>query len=140
MNKINAGRVILGGLLAGLVLNIGEFLLNNTILGKQWEAAMQALNLPLMSGRAVVWFIVISFLMGIPMVWLYAAVRPRLGAGPKTALVTGLVVWFLVWLLGFGHSLVTGEYPTKLVWSSIIWGFFEVPIATLAGTWLYKEG
>ncbi len=29
MNNINMGRVMLGGLVAGLVLNIGEILLND---------------------------------------------------------------------------------------------------------------
>ncbi len=53
MAKINMGRVILGGLLAGLVLNIGEFLLNEPILGKQWAAAMEALNLPPIGGSAI---------------------------------------------------------------------------------------
>ena len=50
MAKINMGRVILGGLLAGWVLNIGEFLLNEPILGKQWVAAMEALNRPPIGG------------------------------------------------------------------------------------------
>ncbi|HSE60477.1 MAG TPA: hypothetical protein VLA99_17380 [Nitrospiraceae bacterium] len=27
--------------------------------------------------------------------WLYAAIRPRFGAGPKTALYAGLGVWVL---------------------------------------------
>ena len=31
---MNYGRVILGGLVAGLVLNIGEFLLNGVILAQ----------------------------------------------------------------------------------------------------------
>lgn len=139
MAKINMGRVILGGLLAGLVLNIGEFLLNEPILGKQWAAAMEALNRPPISGSAIGWYVVISFVLGIAMVWLYAAIRPRYGAGPKTALCTGLAVWFFMWLLGFGTSIVMGLYPTKLVLITVVWGLFEVPIAALAGAWLYKE-
>ncbi|MGI8918820.1 MAG: hypothetical protein ACR2H6_09465, partial [Pyrinomonadaceae bacterium] len=35
MKNINLGRVLLGGLLAGLILNVGEFLLNDVILGTQ---------------------------------------------------------------------------------------------------------
>jgi hypothetical protein len=34
MKKINMGRVLLGGLIAGVVLNIGEFLLNGVVLAK----------------------------------------------------------------------------------------------------------
>ena len=139
MAKINMGRTILGGLLAGLVLNIGEFLLNEPILGKQWEAAMQSLNRPPIGGGAIGWFVVMSFVLGIAIVWLYAAIRPRYGAGPKTALCAGLAVWFFVWLWGFGGTIVLGLYPTKLVLITVVWGLVEVPIASLAGAWLYKE-
>ena len=37
MGKINFGRVLLGGLVAGLVINIGEYLLNGVVLAKQME-------------------------------------------------------------------------------------------------------
>ena len=37
---MNTGRIIGAGLLAGLVLNIGEYVLNGIILAPQWEAAM----------------------------------------------------------------------------------------------------
>ena len=37
MGKINLGRVLLGGLLAGLILNIGEFVLNEKVLGPQMK-------------------------------------------------------------------------------------------------------
>ena len=86
MTKINIVRVILGGLLAGLVLNIGEFLVNGLILGEQWAAVTAARNLPPMSGGAMASLVVLNFVVGIAIVWLYAAIRPRYGAGPKTAI------------------------------------------------------
>lgn len=139
MGKINISRLILGGLLAGLVLNIGEFVLNGPILGEQWGAAMEALNLLPIGRSAIVWFVIMSFLLGIVIVWLYAAFRPRFGLGPKTAVISGLTVWFFVWVWSFGGTLIIGLYPTKLVLITIGWGLFEVPIASLAGAWLYKE-
>jgi len=54
--------------------------------------------------------------------------------------ITGLAVWFVVWLLGFGGFGVSGMFPGNLVVITLIWGFFEVPIVTLAGAWLYQEG
>ncbi|MFQ6084289.1 MAG: hypothetical protein ACE5WD_13155 [Candidatus Aminicenantia bacterium] len=139
MAKINMVRVILGGLLTGLVVNIGEFLLNEPILGKEWETMMEALNLPPMGGSAMVWFVVTTFVLGIGIMWLYAAIRPRFGAGPKTAIFAGLAAWFFAWLIGFGSTIIMGLFPTKLVMITLVWGFFELPIASLAGAWLYKE-
>jgi hypothetical protein len=141
MGKINLGRVIIGGLLAGVVLNVLEFLLNEPILGSQWAVAMEALGRMLPEGAgAIIGYIIWNFLMGIALVWFYAAARPRFGPGPKTAIYMGLAVWFVVWFLGFGGTLLAGMFPTNLVVITLIWEFFEVPIATLAGGWLYKEG
>ena len=38
MKNINLGKVLIGGLLAGLILNVGEFLLNDVILGAHRQA------------------------------------------------------------------------------------------------------
>jgi hypothetical protein len=46
MKKINLGRVLLGGLIAGVVLNIGEFLLNEVVLGDDMRADFARLGLP----------------------------------------------------------------------------------------------
>lgn len=140
MAKINLGRVIMGGLLAGVVLNVGEYILNQPILGDEWEAAMRALNLEPASGSAVALYVIWSFVMGIAIVWIYAAIRPRFGPGPKTAVIAGLSVWFLVWLMGFGATMITGMFPTSLVLVTLLWALVEVTLAALAGGWLYREG
>lgn len=139
MGKINVGRVVLGGLLAGVVLNIGEYILNEPILGQEWKAAMERLNVSPPEGSVIAWYVVMGFILGIAIVWLYAAIRPRYGAGPKTAIIAGLAAWFFVWLWGPVSLSVTGLFPAKPVMVTIIWGFFEAPIAALAGAWLYRE-
>ncbi len=141
MSGINLGRVVLGGLLAGLVLNVGEFVLNVPILGEQWTAAMESLNRPMAEDPSMlIFWVLYSFVMGIVMMWVYAGMRPRFGAGPKTAVIAGLTVWFIGWFLAFGTTAVQGLFPTGLVVTTLVWGIFEAPIATVAGAWLYKEG
>jgi hypothetical protein len=120
-------------------MNIGEFVLNEPILGAQWEAAMAALNLSAPAGSAIAIFVVAGFILGIAMVWTYAAIRPRMGAGPKTAICAGLLVWFFVYLWPSSGFLAMGIFPANLVLISVVWGFFEVPIAAVAGAWLYQE-
>ena len=139
MGKINVGRVIIGGLLTGVVLNIGEFILNEPVLGDQWTAAMAALNKPPIGGSMIAWFVLQTFVIGIGLIWLYAAMRPRFGAGPKTAIWAGLTVWFFAILCGFGSTAIMGLFPGKLVGIVLVWDLIEVPLATLAGAWLYKE-
>ncbi len=138
MGKINKGRVLLGGLLAGLVITIIELVVHLAILSDQWREALAALNLqPLSGGEIAVWAVKL-FLAGIFIVWLYAAIRPRYGAGPKTAVCAGLAVWFIAWLLAWGGSVYT-IFPCGLVGTGVGLGLVEAVLGALAGGWVYKE-
>ena len=139
MGQINMGRVVLGGLLAGLVINIGEFVLNEPILGAQWVTAMEAMGRSAPGGSAIATFVVGGFILGIAMIWTYAAIRPRQGAGVKTAVCAGLLVWFFAYLYPSSGFLVMKLFPANLIVTSVMWGFFELPIAAVIGAWLYKE-
>lgn len=50
MGKINMGRAVSGGLLAGLILNIGKYLLNDVIWGERYSDALAALHRSLPTG------------------------------------------------------------------------------------------
>jgi hypothetical protein len=139
MGKINMSRVILGGLLSGLVISIGEILLNGLILGKEWEEAMRALNRPPLGVDVTIFFTVLCFALGILAVWTYAAMRSRFGPGPRTAITAGLLVWGLAYLYPSASGLPMQIIPRNLIFIGMLWGLFEVPIATVAGAWLYKE-
>lgn len=139
MGKINWFRVIVGGLVAGFVINIGEFLLNEVILGRQWVAAMESLGRPPMGTTAITVFVVLGFVLGIGAVYLYTAIRPRFGAGPRTAVCAGLLVWFFAYVYTNVGMLAIGIFPSSLVIMGMLWGLLELPIATVFGTWMYKE-
>lgn len=142
MGQINRKRVILGGLLAGLVMNISEAALHGGMLGEDDMALFKSLNLSTTPQPVnLVSLIAMTFVLGIAAVWLYAAIRPRYGAGPKTALIAGLAVWVVAHLwagvyLGAGYA---GVFTLKQAWLPVVWGLIEAPIGTLAGAWLYKE-
>lgn len=139
MGKINIPRVLLGGLLAGLVLNVGEYVLNEVILAEQWSAFMAEAGVGEFGVGQMASFVVITFLFGIVLIWIYAAIRPRFGPGPKAAVIAGLTMWAIGWLL-IGASFLTAElYPSELMVVPMIWGLFEVPVAAVAGAWLYRE-
>src|SRR5258708_13314264 len=105
MVKINWGRVFLGGLLAGLVINIFEYVANGVVLAARWDAAMKALGRQLsMSAGAV--FIVGGFIIGgIAAIWLYAAARPRFVSGPRTAALPVFTYCGFVILLPTPHPI-----------------------------------
>lgn len=138
MGKINLGRVILGGLLTGLIVNISEFVLNTYVIGAEMEAAMKALNRP-MDNQMMVWFVVAGFVLGIATVWLYAAIRPRFGAGVKTAVVGAVAVYFLAYLYPSIFFMAMNLFPMKAMVVGLMWGVIEIVVASIAGAWLYSE-
>jgi hypothetical protein len=139
MTKINFARVLLGGLAAGVVLILGDFLMHGVALGEQWTAAMAAQGVAEPGTGAIIFFCILDLIIGIAMVWLYAAIRPRFGAGGRTAIVTGIVVWFFGWFWQMSGLIAMGMYPSSLIFKTLAWGFFQIPIAAYLGAWLYKE-
>jgi len=138
--SINTGRVIQGGLLAGLVLNIVCILNNSIIVGSRLKAEQLAGHylaqprLPFLP----VWLITM-FLVGIALVWLYAAVRPRLGPGPGTALTVGIVAGAL---MGIPDNLAQAAWGVSGYFLPTMWMLEHLvgcALGTVAGAWLYKE-
>ncbi len=138
--KINWTRVILGGLLAGLIVNICEFLVNGLWLGSEWAAAMQTLNRPSQMGIGpAVIFWVWGFLIGVYALWLYVTIRPRFGARAKTAVIAAFAAWVPGSLLAMMAPAALGLLPRRLIAFGVLLALVEMVIGTVAGASLYKE-
>ncbi|MEX2177533.1 MAG: hypothetical protein WD801_02405 [Gemmatimonadaceae bacterium] len=105
---MNTPKIALGGFVAGVVMNVSGFLVQGMLLGKRMEEEMVAVA-PSLQGRGMdpgttTGRVVTQFVVGLLLVWLYAAMRPRFGPGMKTAAYAALVVWlcgflfYLDWL------------------------------------------
>jgi len=140
MSQINLGRVVIGGLLAGLIINFGEFILNGVLLFDEMNAAMAALNKPPVDNNMIVLFVLIGFGLGCTLVWTYAAMRPRFGAGVKTAVCASMLVWGLGYLYPNLFMIITNIFPRDMMVMVTVWGLIELIVAGIAGAWAYKEG
>ena len=142
MGRINWGKVFLGGLLAGVVINIGEYLFHAVLFKDQVAEMMRAIGkdpATVMSGNAIVIWNILGFLTGIGAVWGYAAIRPRFGAGAKTAAIAGVAVWYFSRFLGAIGEMNRGMASQKMIMTGLVWGLVELIVATIAGAWAYKE-
>jgi hypothetical protein len=139
MTQMNIGRVIAGGLLAGLVVNVGETILNMVVIADDMQSALEARNLPQMTGAGIGTFVAMAFGLGILMVWLYAAIRPRFGPGVRTAIIAALAIWLLVYVWGGLGDTVMGFMPTGTAVVAMLWGLGESIVATVAGAAVYRE-
>lgn len=140
MEKINWKKVVLGGLVAGIIIDVVEGILEGIVLGPEWRQAMQALGHPLQeTGGKIALHVLLGLAYGLAAMWLYASIRPRYGAGPKTALYAGVGVWVLGNFLPSVNWAPRGLVPAHLFAIAVVVGLAEIILATEAGAWFYQE-
>src|SRR5262245_37074137 len=141
MAGINYGRVALGGLAGGVVANIVDFVTNNIIMKDEMDRMVQRLNLDraaLESPRVAISWIVSDFIYVFVIVWTYAAIRPRFGPGPGTAVKAGLVPYLAVASVMFGlHAM--GLLTPDMFMKGSAFALVSTLLASLTGGYFYKE-
>ena len=131
-------RVLLGGIVAALVINLGEAAFG-FLFYEEYVAAMKRLGVDFTARPAIYLPIVWSFVIGVLSIWLYAAIRPRYGSGPKTAVRAGAAVWALT-TATFSIAMGSlGLFPARLMIFGAIWGLVEAIVAVVVGAMLYRE-
>jgi hypothetical protein len=140
MSKMNTGRVVLGGLVAGVVMNLCDFVVNNYVLAREWRRVAQSRNVDIevMGGTsALVTYVVVDMLYGLVIVWLCAAMRPRLGPGPVSAMIAGVVVALVVALAL--ATLAEAFFSWDLYIKNTGLLLASMLLAAIAGAQVYKE-
>jgi len=141
METINWRRVVLGGMLAGVVLiALATAFTVLFIEHQELRTAMRAFRLPAGSSGALLFFIFVFLFLGILTTWWYAAIRPRFGPGPKTAAIAGLAVW-LVAVGELLRSVAMYEPSLNLPPGPMLPILYLAMIvaSTEVGAWVYKE-
>ena len=139
MRQVNAGRVIAGGLVAGLLMNLGHGVVEGLGMRAEMEATLARLGLPPLGAPAMITMAVGAFVIGLIAVWTYAAIRPRYGLGAGTALRAAGAVWVLACLFPHASMLVCGVLEPRLFALSVVGDLVIVPLATVAGAFVYRE-
>ncbi len=139
MGTINVGRLVLGGVVAGIVIWIIEGMASVMYMDEM-QAAMESHGLSMdMTAGVFLMTVVVSLLAGLVLVFFYAAARPRFGPGPKTAVIVAVALWvggYFLSLMGY-HML--GLFPDRMLMTWGVIGFVEWNLAALAGAWIYRE-
>lgn len=92
---INTSKVVVGGIAASVVNLALGFVLFQVMLGARFAAEMEAAmpgSMAKMNENMALSFVG-PVVNGFLVAWLYAAMRPRFGAGMKTAVFAALPVW-----------------------------------------------
>lgn len=140
MGKINLGRLILGGIVAGIVGDILGYGVDGWLLQQAWANAMKALGRSAFSPSALILFNLLGIVTGLVAVWIYVAIRPRFGPGVKTAIYAAIATWILAALLpNASFMYAAGLFPGHLTLYTTTGALVEIAVATIIGAWIYKE-
>lgn len=140
--KINTGKVVVGGVIAGIVMIVIDFISNMYLLGPRANAEMEAFKPGLsasMQGRSgLIGYLLVDLLLGIVLIWVYASIRPRFGPGPKTAFIAAVMLWLVSCISYYGY-LQMGMMSTAL-WSEFgLVGLVALSLSAMAGAKFYSE-
>jgi len=138
VKRVDLSRVILGGILAGTIVNLSEWALHDMVMREQFRSALGSLGRQNPEDlNTIVWWNVWGYVLGITAIWLYAAIRPRYGPGAATALRAGFAVWILSCVLMTITMANLRLFPFMPL--AFLWSLVGDLIGTVAGAWVYKE-
>ncbi len=141
MAGINIGKMVVGGIVAGLVINIGQTIIHVFLFADQSAALMESMGLASEpTGGQIGMYWLIGFIVGMATIKIYVGFRPRFGAGVGTAIKAGVVAFTLAELVpALGNSasglLSFGGYLPFMIGTLVL-----VVGGGVAGAAVYTEG
>ena len=93
MKSIHWPRLLLGALIAAAILFVSDGFLHQRLINDLWQALIATLGVTIRehAGWTMFYFVVFELGRGLVTLFVYALMRPRLGAGPLTAVWAGVV-------------------------------------------------
>jgi len=137
MGKINWARVLLCGVATGVVWTILSAT-STWYMGADFNAAVPGNKILAPSAGLAAFLFALNLIGGLWAMWLYAAIRPRYGAGAKTALLVGFA-WWAVTSLADATWGSFGFVPVRALWPVMAISLPELMVAAVVGAWLYRE-
>jgi len=140
MGKVNWPRIILGAVVAGIICFVGDGVIHGVLLKDRWAAIMAGMGRKVTEEPShMVYYAAYDFAKALVGVWMYAAIRPRYGPGPRTGLIAAVATWALVIPIALLGLIPSGFFGRRfaLLWS--IDGLVVMVIAISVGAWLYRE-
>ena len=139
---MNTPKVLVGGIAAGIVLNVIDWITYTKVLVDRVTAEAEAfkpgMSASMMSGYAITVYVITDLILGLLLVWTYAAIRPRFGPGPRTAMNVALLFWIVI---AFNNApmIMTRMLSTGLWWTEMLVTLVNLLIAAVVGAKLYSE-
>ena len=141
---VNTSKVITGGLVTGLILNVIDFLSNMFLLGDRLVAEENAFKpglgdaMAAMTTSQIAGYVIMNLIVGMLLIFTYAGFRPRFGPGPKTASYVALIFFTFGLINTSGYMAMGIMSPRLWLTYGVIW-LVNLLVATMAGARVYSE-
>lgn len=135
--RTNLSRIILCGVVSGVIINAIEWIAHRVLLDARWNAAFAAIGkVPSFWGT----FVVANFGVGVVSVWTYWWLSGIYGRGSRAALTTGAAMWIIFWVIPIMGLQPFDIFPNYLLAFVILFGLLDVLLGILPVLKLFDRG
>lgn len=130
---MKALALVVGGLVSGLVIVIGEVALNLWLLADEWAGVLARFQMPAPTAAVALQGVLKLLVLGFFTTWLAVKLEPAFANRTRAAITAGLVVWFLVWAWVQWGMYLAGYVTGQIALVTVLWGVVELPVAAWLG-------
>jgi hypothetical protein len=121
------GRVLAGGIAAGVVTSAADFVQHGVLLADTYKKYSEAFT---QTQASPMYFLAVALCVGICTAILFGKTRASWAPGWKGGLAFGFFFALAIFFMNFYQPLVIGGFPYHLAWC---WGGINVVDGLLAG-------
>jgi hypothetical protein len=125
---VNWTRILLAGVVAGIVTNVADFVMHGMVMANTYMKYPQVFT---QTQANPLWFLLVALCLGISAAILFGKTRTSWAAGWAGGATFGFFLGLVGFWPGFYHALTIDGFPYYLSWC---WGGITMIDAVLAGS------
>ena len=102
------------------------------------DIALEKLSVPPLSSAAMAYFGIMSFFLGVAIMWIYALVQHNFKTPLRTALAIALFFWFFTYFWSNAALVAYGFLPLEIAAVGTAYGLMELVLAAAVGSKIYR--
>lgn len=128
-------KYIVSSCLSGMIIVLGESILNGIILVDEWYFMNEKLGLDEPAAYTLILAVLKLFLLGFIVMYLYELFAQRYGYSIRSGIYAGLFIGILIWAWALSGLLIAGYINLKIAIYTLPWGMVELASSGALGAW-----
>jgi len=102
------------------------------------DNALKKLSVPPLSNVAMAYFGIMSLILGMAIMWVYALIHQNFRTPFRAAFTIALFFWFFTYFWSNAALVAYGFLPLKVATIGTVYGLLELVLAGIIGSKIYK--